>query len=87
MPLLGRSVQFAVVLATLASFQILVPVLMLTKGGPDGATDLAGFQIYETGFVYFDPGMASAMSIVLIAGLVGVIALQLRLLRVTWSYE
>ena len=57
------------------------------QSGPDGATDLAGFQIYETGFVYFDPGMASAMSIVLIAGLFGMIALQLRLLRVTWSYE
>lgn len=86
-PPLGRSVQFAAVLATLASFQMLVPVLILTKGGPNSASDLASFQVYETGFVYFDPGLASAMSLFLIAGLVVLIIVQLRLLRVRWTYE
>lgn len=87
LPLLGRSFQFAVVLATLASFQLLVPVLMLTKGGPSGATDLASFQIYETAFTYFDLGRASAMSLLVVLGLFAVIGLQLRWLRVKWTYE
>jgi ABC-type sugar transport system permease subunit len=87
LPLLARSFQFAVVLATLASFQILVPVLMLTKGGPTGATDLASFQIYETAFSYFDLGTASAMSLALLFGLIVVIALELRWLAVKWTYE
>ncbi|TWF44008.1 carbohydrate ABC transporter permease [Neorhizobium alkalisoli] len=87
LPLLARSFQFAVVLATLASFQILVPVLMLTKGGPTGATDLASFQIYETAFSYFDLGTASSMSLLLLVGLIVVIALELRWLAVKWTYE
>lgn len=87
LPLLARSFQFAVVLATLASFQMLVPVMMLTKGGPTGATDLASFQIYETAFAYFDLGRASAMSLILLAGLIVVIALELRWLAVKWTYE
>jgi ABC-type sugar transport system permease subunit len=87
LPLLARSFQFAVVLATLASFQILVPVLMLTKGGPTGATDLASFQIYETAFSYFDLGTASAMSLALLLGLIVIIALELRWLAVKWTYE
>jgi ABC-type sugar transport system permease subunit len=87
LPLLARSFQFAVVLTTLASFQILVPVLMLTKGGPTGATDLASFQIYETAFSYFDLGTASAMSLLLLIGLIVVIALELRWLAVKWTYE
>lgn len=87
LPLLARSFQFAVVLATLASFQILVPVLMLTKGGPTGATDLASFQIYETAFSYFDLGTASAMSIVVLLGLIAIITLELRWLAVKWTYE
>lgn len=87
LPLLARSFQFAVVLATLASFQMLVPVMMLTKGGPTGATDLASFQIYETAFAYFDLGRASAMSLILLVGLIVVIALELRWLSVKWTYE
>lgn len=86
-PLLARSFQFAVVLTTLASFQLLVPVMMLTKGGPTGSTDLASFQIYETAFTYFDLGRASAMSILLVLGLFVIIALQMRWLHVKWTYE
>jgi len=87
LPLLARSFQFAVVLGTLASFQMLAPVLMLTRGGPTGATDLASFQIYEAAFVYFDLGRASAMSLVLLLGLMAVIALEIRWLTVRWTYE
>lgn len=87
LPLLARSFQFAVVLTTLASFQLLVPILMLTHGGPSGATDIASYQIYESAFVYFDLGRASAMSLLLMGGLFVVIALQMRWLRVEWSYE
>lgn len=84
LPMLARSMQFAVVLVTLASFQMLVPVLMLTRGGPSGATDLASFQIYEAAFSYFDLGHASAMSVVIFIALLALVAVQLRVLRVKW---
>jgi multiple sugar transport system permease protein len=86
-PLLRRSVQFAVVLATLASFQLVVPVLILTQGGPLGATDLASYQVYQQSFEYFDFGQASAMALVLVAGLFAVVALELRWLRTEWTYS
>jgi multiple sugar transport system permease protein len=83
-PLLRRSVQFVVVLATLATVQLVVPVLILTRGGPLGATDVAAYQIYEHGFEFFDFGRASAMSLVLMAGLFVVIAMEMRWLRTDW---
>lgn len=83
-PLLRRSVQFAVVLATLASFQLIVPVLILTRGGPLDATNVAAHQIYQQGFEFFDFGQASAMSLVLVLGLLVVVAAELRWLRVEW---
>lgn len=86
-PLLARSVQLVVVMTTLGSFQLVVPVVMLTSGGPSNATDLASFQIYETGFEYFDFGRASAMSLILVATLFVIVALELRWLRVDWKYS
>lgn len=85
-PLLARSVQFAVVLLTLASLQMLAPVLMLTHGGPSGATDLASYQIYEAAFSFFDLGRASAMSLFVVGGLFVLVALELRWLRAPWTY-
>lgn len=87
LPRLARSLQFTVALSTLASFQMLAPVLMPTHGGPTGATDLASFQIYESAFVFFDLGRASAMSLILLAGLAAVIAVEIRWLSARWTYE
>lgn len=83
-PLLRRSVQFAVVLATLASFQLVVPILILTNGGPLGATDLAAYQIYEQSFLIYDFGLAAAMSLILVLGLFLVIAAEIRWLEAKW---
>jgi len=38
----------------------------MTKGGPDNATMLLLYYVYETGFKYWDTTYAAAMSMVLL---------------------
>lgn len=59
----------------------LVPVLLLTEGGPLGATSTLPLIIYERGFVELRFGDAAAMSLLLLVGTGVVVALQARLLR------
>jgi len=49
-------------------------VSILTQGGPDGATDTVYFYIYTMGFTFFETGVASAASAVILGllGLVGI---------------
>ncbi|HLS49493.1 MAG TPA: sugar ABC transporter permease [Actinomycetaceae bacterium] len=49
-------------------------VSILTQGGPDGATDTVYFYIYTMGFTFFETGVASAASAVIL-GLLGVIGI------------
>jgi ABC-type sugar transport system permease subunit len=86
-PLLGRSIEFAIVMATLSTFQLVVPIIILTSGGPNNATDLASFQIYRAAFTFFDFGRASAMSLLLITVLLIVVSLEIGWLRVDWHYD
>ena len=54
---------------------------ILTTGGPAGSTITAVYQIYRAGFVQFDVGYASALSILLMLVLGVVSAGQMLLLR------
>ena len=85
-PLLQRSVQFATVFITLAAFQFFAPIYAMTRGGPRGATDVVAYHLYETAFDFFDWGLASAMSVVIVALLIVITAVELRVLRPRWEY-
>lgn len=85
-PLLQRSVQFATVFVTLAAFQFFAPIYAMTRGGPRGATDVVAYHLYETAFDFFDWGLASAISVIIVALLVAITAVELRLLRAKWEY-
>lgn len=86
LPLLRRSVQFAVVLATLLAAQLAVPVLLLTRGGPVGATNILPYATYDRSFLLCDWGPASAMSVVFLAVLLAVTLAELYLLRPRWEW-
>jgi multiple sugar transport system permease protein len=85
-PLLARSFQFAVVFCTIAAVQFVAPIQIMTQGGPEGATRLASYHVYEEAFRFFDWGATSAMSMVLIAILLVVTQIELRVLRPRWEY-
>jgi len=48
----------------------------MTKGGPDNASNLLLFYIYEHAFVFWDQGMAAALTVVMIILMLFLAALQ-----------
>jgi len=62
-------------------------VKTLTDGGPNHASEVLLFTIYQEGFVYMKVGYASAMTVVFLAILVVMMFLQYRFLdrRVHYS--
>jgi multiple sugar transport system permease protein len=63
---------------------VLVPTLLLTAGGPFGATLTMPVFIYELGFQEFRLGEAAAAALLLLIGTGLVVAVQFRLLRRWW---
>jgi sn-glycerol 3-phosphate transport system permease protein len=51
-------------------------VVVMTRGGPDNATSLLLFHLYEVGFRYWDTGYAAAITVVLLVVLASVALAQ-----------
>jgi multiple sugar transport system permease protein len=69
-PLLKPTILYAMVMGTIANFQTFSNIYIMTKGGPQFSTTTIAFLVYETAFVDYDLGLASAMSMVMFAILV-----------------
>jgi sn-glycerol 3-phosphate transport system permease protein len=65
-PLIMPTTLFVLVNALIGAFRLVDHVIALTKGGPDNATTLLLFYIYETGFQYWDTGYAAALTVFLL---------------------
>jgi sn-glycerol 3-phosphate transport system permease protein len=73
-PLLMPTTLFVLVNAVINAFRTVDHIIVMTRGGPDNATTLLLFRIYELGFSFWDTGAAAALTVVLLAGL-GLVAL------------
>ena len=76
LPLLMPTTLFVLVNAVVNAFRVIDHVVVMTRGGPDNATPLLLFYIYETGFRFWDTGSAAAATVVLLAILGAFAALQ-----------
>jgi ABC-type sugar transport system permease subunit len=81
LPMLRRALMFVLVTATIASFQVFIPVYQLTQGGPSQATNVIVYYLYNKAFIFGEMGYASAVSIILLIILLVVSVGQMRLLR------
>jgi multiple sugar transport system permease protein len=81
LPMLRRTILFVLVANTVGNFLIFAPVQILTRGGPQGSTDLFIYEIYEQGFTFANIPVASAGVVVLLLVMLSFVALQFRLLR------
>ena len=81
LPLLRPTILFLAVTGAISAFQLFTPVFLLTQGGPVRATDLAGYHVFRSAFFYFRLGAAAAQAFVLALLVLGLTALQIRLLR------
>jgi len=73
-PLVMPTTLFVAVNALINAFRIVDQVIAMTGGGPDNATTLLLFYIYQVAFSFWDTGYAAALSTVLLTVL-GVVSL------------
>jgi sn-glycerol 3-phosphate transport system permease protein len=73
-PLLMPTTLFVLVNAIINAFRVVDHVVVMTRGGPDNATELLLYYIYEIGFRFWDTAYAAALTMVLLA-LLGAAAL------------
>lgn len=67
LPQLSQTTFFVLITSAIASFQVFTPVYLMTKGGPEASTEVAGYHIYAEAWKQFNVGLASAKSFVLFA--------------------
>jgi sn-glycerol 3-phosphate transport system permease protein len=75
-PLLMPTTLFVLVNAVINGFRMVDHVFILTRGGPDNATILLLYHLYEVGFKFWDTAYASAITVVLVAVLASVSLFQ-----------
>lgn len=80
LPQLRRPLTFVLVADTVANFLVFAPVQILTKGGPDGSSNLIMNEIYTRAFISGDTTGAAAATMVLVAVVICVVAIQFRLM-------
>lgn len=66
-PLLMPTTLFVMVNAVINAFRLVDHIVVMTRGGPNNATSLLLFHIYEAGFSFWDTGYAAALTVVLLA--------------------
>ncbi len=71
-PLLAPVSTFVLVISTIRSFQVFDTVHVLTKGGPNNASMVLLYQIYQEGFEFFRSGYAATLTVIFVAMIVGV---------------
>ena len=65
-PLLMPTTLFVLVNAVINSFRLVDHIVVMTRGGPDNATSLLLYYIYEVGFKFWDSAYAAALTMVLL---------------------
>jgi ABC-type sugar transport system permease subunit len=81
MPLLLPTTVFVIIISLLNGFQAFVYQYLITRGGPNDATNTLGYLIYQEGFTNLNMGRAAAISMVLFAILITLTGIQFYLLR------
>jgi sn-glycerol 3-phosphate transport system permease protein len=66
-PLLMPTTLFVLINAVINSFKLVDQLFILTKGGPDNASSLLLYYIYEVAFSFFDDSYAATLTVVLLA--------------------
>ncbi|AFK63848.1 binding-protein-dependent transport system inner membrane protein [Advenella kashmirensis WT001] len=79
LPLLGPTMLFVIVTSSITAFKVFDTVAVLTRGGPQAASEVILYQIYLEGFQYLRTGSAAAMTVLFLACILVLSWLQTRL--------
>lgn len=78
-PLIKQTSIFILITTTIASFQVLDLIMVMTKGGPAKATEVGALYIYDRSFNMMEMGYGSALSVFLFLCLLVFSFVQLRI--------
>ncbi len=81
LPLVRRPLAFVLVADTVSNLLVFAPVRILTKGGPNGNSNLLMYDVYTRAYAIGDIHVAHAEVVVLVALTIVIVAAQFRLLR------
>lgn len=81
LPLIKHAIVLYMLLTTITTFAVFGLVYFLTRGGPGEATTLMSVFIYETAFRFFEIGLGSAASVIMLGVVLAIGLLYVRLLR------
>jgi sn-glycerol 3-phosphate transport system permease protein len=87
LPLLGPTLAFVLIIATLNALTQVDHIIVLTQGGPSDATSMILFYIYQQAHQNFDVGMASAATVVSVGFLFALSIVSLRSMERGIHYE
>ena len=86
-PLLMPTTLFVLVNAVINAFRMVDHIIVMTRGGPDNATTLLLYYIYQVGFSFWDSGDAAALTVVVLILLGGVALFQFGFLERRTHYR
>jgi sn-glycerol 3-phosphate transport system permease protein len=86
-PLLMPTTLFVLVNATINSFKLVDHLFILTKGGPDNASNLLLYYIYQVAFSFFDTSYASTLTVILLLLLATLALVQFQLIEKRVHYR
>lgn len=86
-PLLMPTTLFVLINACINAFRMVDHLFVLTRGGPDNASTLLLYHLYEVGFSFWDTAYASAITVVLVVILAGIALLQFFMLDRKVHYQ
>jgi len=75
-PLLMPTTLFVLINACINAFRMVDHLFVLTRGGPDNASILLLYHLYEVGFSFWDTAYASAITVVLVLVLAAIALFQ-----------
>jgi len=86
-PLLMPTTLFVLVNAVINAFRLVDHIVVMTRGGPDNATALLLYYIFEIGFRFWDSAYAAALTMVLLTLLAAVAIVQFVFLERRTHYQ
>ncbi|MBU9710677.1 carbohydrate ABC transporter permease [Evansella tamaricis] len=80
-PLLMPTTLFVLILATTNAFKLVDHLVVMTGGGPNNASNLLLFYIYQTAFSYWNDSKAAVLTIIFLVILLSIAVFQLVVLE------
>lgn len=80
-PMLKKTIAFVVIADTTSNLLLFAPMFMITKGGPQGSTNVLMYEAYKSAFIYGDQTRAAALMSVLLLIVGIIVAIQFRFLN------